>query len=649
MRGSLKVLVILGIVLSLIFTLIPMGFAQKELVKGGQYNLSDYQKITGSKITKYNEAPQLTELVKQGKLPPVEQRLPDDPLVVVPFEEIGQYGGTIRQTHLGMGDTTGWYRLTHEPLVYFDENRRNIYPNLARSWKVSDGGKVFTFYLRKGVKWSDGKPFTADDIIFWYEDITSNKEITPRFPTWLTIEGKPGVIEKVDDYTVRFKFSEPYGYLLERLADGQEVYAPKHYLMQFHPKYTPKEKIEELAKKSGFNYWYQLFVSKSNWAENPELPELRAWKTTTTLAQQYHIAERNPYYFKIDPQGNQLPYVDRFRRELVSNTEIMIMKIISGEIDYQCRHIWNQYSSYPLLMENRGKGGYRVIKYIGAETSTAGIFFNQTCKDPVLRSLFRNKLFRRALSIGIKRDDINALVLLGLGEPSQGLLSKVHPAYVESVDKAYTEYDPAKANRLLDSIGLNKRDKDGYRLRPDGKILTITIDASTHHQPSIDIAQLVVGYWKQLGIKAEVKPIERSLFETRHPANEHEVLVFSIADGLSPLIDQYHAPHTRWCPLWYDWLNTGGKTGEEPPKEVKRLWEIYTKEAISTTSASRRNALLKEIMRIHSENLWIIGTVGIPWMMGIAKENLRNVPESGAIWHPGSDGVFRPEQFFFKK
>ena len=649
MRGILKLLVSITVILALSLALIPAGLAQTELIKGGQYNLSDYQKLTGTKITKFSEAPMLTDLVKQGKLPPVEKRLPEDPLVVIPFEEIGQYGGTLRgEAHLGMGDKTGWWRMSHEPLVYWDVTHKKIHPNIARAWKVSDNGKTFTFYLRKGLKWSDGQPFTADDIMFYYEDVLLNKELTPTFPSWLVMKGKPVTVEKVDDYTVRFKFQDPYGYFVARVAEGQDLYAPKHYLKQFHPKYTAKEKLEELAKKEGFTYWYQLYAQKADWALNPELPEMSAFKTTNLLTSNYHIAERNPYYFKIDPAGNQLPYIDRVRRELVSNIELIVMKIMAGEIDFQLRHIWSLYDNYPLFMENRTKGDYRIIKYIGSITSTGAIYINQNVKDPVLRSLFQNKMFRRALSLGINRNDINQLVLAGLGDVGQGLLSKLHSAYVESVDKAYTEYDPVKANRILDSLGLTKRDKDGYRLRPDGKTLTITIDASTHHTPSIDIMHLVTRYWKDLGIKAEVKVMERSLFETRHPANEHEMHTFTTSFGADGYSGD-RSPNTRWCPLWYNWLNTGGKTGEEPPKEVKRLWQLMNEEFFSTTSDAKRIAILKEAMRLHADNLWIIGTAGVTWMMGIARNNLRNVPDAGFTWHPASPGVFRPEQFFCKK
>ncbi|HPC77566.1 MAG TPA: ABC transporter substrate-binding protein, partial [bacterium] len=180
MRSSARLLISLMVVFSLIVSISPVSFSQSKVMPGDQYNLSDYQKLTGTKITKFNEAPALAELVKQGKLPSVEKRLPEDPLVVVPYEEIGQYGGTLRgEAHLGMGDKTGWWRMAHEPLVYWDCAHRKIHPNLAKSWKVSDNGKTFTFYIRKGLKWSDGQPFTADDIMFYYEDILLNKELTP--------------------------------------------------------------------------------------------------------------------------------------------------------------------------------------------------------------------------------------------------------------------------------------------------------------------------------------------------------------------------------------------------------------------------------------------------------------------------------------
>jgi len=591
MSAYWKKMITLFLCLNLVLVAVSTVFAQgKAAVPGGMYNLRDYEKITGQKISSYNESPQLKELVTQGKIPSVEKRLPEEPLVVQPFDKIGQYGGVIKQTHIGMGAASVWDATLHEPLVYFDNTLKNIYPNVARAWKVSDGGKTFTFYLRKGIKWSDGEPFTANDIMFWYEDILLNKELTPVFPSWLSVEGKPVVVEKIDDYTVRFKFSSPYGYFLNRIAMGNETYAPMHYLKQFHPKYVSKEKLDELTKKEGFSFWYQLFAQKMSWTSNLDVPTIWAWKSITLLSQQYHIAERNPYYWKVDPKGNQLPYVDKWRRELVSGIDMIITKAITGEVDFQFRHIWNAYSYYTVLMENSKKGNYRVVRWPGTDTGAGGIYLNQNVKDPNLRSLFQNRTFRRALSLGINRNDINTLILLGLGEPRQGLGTPGHPAYQERYDKAYVEYDPKRANKLLDSLGLVKRDRDGYRLLPNGKPITITIDAASGYEISMQIMELVTKYWKDLGIKAEARLLERSLYFARTDANEFEACTWSINGGLTP-IDGSWTPANLWCPLWREWLVKGGKSGEEPPKEIKKIWNIITVEAPATTSESKRNAL----------------------------------------------------------
>ncbi|MGQ9629435.1 MAG: ABC transporter substrate-binding protein [bacterium] len=405
-----------------------------------------------------------------------------------------------------------------------------------------------------------------------------------------------------------------------------------------------------MAKAAGFDAWHQFFQQKNRWPYSaPERPEMRAWKSVTDLSDPYQIAERNPYYWKVDTAGNQLPYIDRVMRELVSAVDIMILKVLSGDIDFQGRHLWTQYSSYTVFVQNREKGGYRVLKYRGGDPSRVVIYLNQTVKDPVLRELFRNKKFRIALSLGIDRNEINELVFMGLGEPSQGHSTPGHPAYVESIAKAYTEYDPKKANDLLDEIGLTKRDSEGIRLRPDGKPLNIILDVSSHHPDHVDAAELIVDHWKDIGIKAVVKAEDRTLFNTRGDANEAEIRVWSFSDAVEPLVDQYHAPNTYLAPLWYNWLNTGGKSGEEPPSEVKRLWEIFTDKALATTSEVERTELLKEAMKIWSDNLWAIGTVGIPWYMFFAKNDLRNVPEDAFLWHPGAPGAYDPCTFFFKK
>jgi len=611
----------------------------------------EYQKLTGKKIERFNEAPTLRTMVAAGEIPPIEQRLPEEPLVVEPIEEIGKYGGTLKQCHLGAGDATGWWRIGHEPLIYWDKDRLEFHANVAKSWEVSEDAKVFTFHLRKGLKWSDGEPFTADDIMFWYEDILLNKEITPVVSKWFRTGEEVVKVTKLDDYTVQFRFAEPYGFFLDYLAGGEEPYAPKHYLKQFHIKYVPEEKLKKMTKDAGFEYWYQLFLDKNRWPQStPERPVIRAWKDVTDLSEPFHIAERNPYYWKVDTKGNQLPYIDRWRRQAVSSPDIIDMKVMAGEIDFQTRHIWTHYDCLPLFMENREKGDYRVIRSDSPDSSSrVAFYFNQNCKDPVLRNLFRNKKFRVAFSLGIDRDEVSKGAFLGLAKPNQGHSVPGRPEYVESVALKYTEYNPEKANQMLDEIGLDKRDKDGFRLRPDGKPLTLVMIASTHHKDQIDAAEIVVHQLKKIGLRALLKPLDRTLFDTRRAGNDFEIAVWSFSDPIDPLSDPYHDVRDYWAPLWAQWLDSQGKVGEEPPAQVKRIREIIQHDAIETSDPNRRTELLKELFKIWSDNLWAVGTVYVPFQIVIAKNNLRNIPEHFILWHPGAPGNLAPYTWFYKK
>lgn len=223
--------------------------------------------IVTTRPAKYNEAPMLAQLVKEGKLPPVEQRLPEEPLVYKPVHEIGKYGGTWRAGFTGPADGQNIDRIVHDHLIYWDTAVTKVVPHIAKGWDISDGGRTFTFYLRKGMKWSDGAPFTADDIMFWYEDMYLNEELNPIKAAWMSAGGKPGVVEKVDDYTVRFRFEVPYYTFLETVAslevaghftrggEAMGLFAPKHYMKQFHPKYTDRAELERKAKEAKFDNW----------------------------------------------------------------------------------------------------------------------------------------------------------------------------------------------------------------------------------------------------------------------------------------------------------------------------------------------------------------------------------------------------------
>ncbi|HRR91843.1 MAG TPA: ABC transporter substrate-binding protein, partial [bacterium] len=419
----LKFLAILVLSLSLILSSVSSGFS--AVIKGEQYNLSDYEKLSGKKIGRFSESPQLTELVRQGKLPSLEERTPKELVIIEPWEEIGQYGGTWRRAWLGLSDGAGPFKIAYEHLLRWNVDGSDVVPNIVKKYDVSKDGRNFTFYLREGMKWSDGTPFTTDDIKFWFEDITLNKELTPTFPSWLTTEGKPCTFKVRDKYTFTVSFSKPNAIFPMQLAYFGGFVAPAHYLKQFHPKYTDSKKLEEMAKDAGFQFWYQLFGFKNNWLQNPELPSLWAWKLTSAPTATLMVLERNPYYWKIDPAGNQLPYIDKITHELVQDPEMINMKAVQGDIDMQMRNI--RLQNYTLLMENRDKGNYRVFKWTTASGADFMLEPNQNVKDPVLKKLFQDRKFRFALSLAINREEINQLVFLGLGKPRQASLISASP------------------------------------------------------------------------------------------------------------------------------------------------------------------------------------------------------------------------------
>ncbi len=654
MQSKHNKLIICILAIVLLWGAAGVGLAQ-EASALLQYNtLSEYEEVTGKSITEFSEAPPLSKLVEEGKLPPVEERLPEEPVVIEPLEEIGKYGGALQGPH--WGSAMQYYRITYEPLVRWNADTNEVIPNIAKSWEVSDEGRVITLYLREGMKWSDGEPFTADDVIFWYEDIICNEDLTPVFPSWLKAGGKPtgepGKVEKVDDYTVRFVFESPYTFALQQLASRIDGYAPRHYLEKYHPRYTPMDEIVEEAKKEGFDTWYQLFLQKAARFNNKELPVITAWKVTGSPSDPVFTAERNPYYWKVDTAGNQLPYIDRISWMLVPDREVRVMKYISGETSIT--HYETVEADYTLVMENREKGGYRVFKWIPAATSIGTLFVNQNVKEPVLRELLTDVQFRRALSLAINREEIVQLVFAGLAIPRQHSVYPGSPYYEEKFEKYYIEYDPEKANQMLDEIGLTERDSEGYRLRPDGKTLEILFEVMTGgwgQEP--DIAEMVRTYLKDIGIKVNIKPEETQLWVTRARAGEQEIGVYGTCGAYHPLLDPVGffpiADTCYWAPLYGLWYSSGGKSGEEPTDEIKQLLGLY-EEAMAAVTEEERIALVKRALEIFSDNLWAIGIAAPEARVVIVKNELRNVLDGTLLDNVNyCPGHIYPEQWFFKE
>jgi len=599
------------------------------------------------------QSPLWAEEVKGGKLPALEERLPPDPVVIPVVEEIGQYGGDWRRAWKGPGDTGGPARLWPEALVHFSPDGTKFEPNVFAEWEATEEGKVFTCKISEGIKWSDGEPVTADDFLYWYEDVMLNEEISPHFPSWMKAGGEPGVVEKADDFTVRFKFDFPFPLFILYIAEPR-IPAPKHYMEQFHPTYTSQAEVDKLAKDADFEHWFELYGVKGDMMDNPELPVWNPWVVTTRASATRYVAERNPYYWKVDPDGNQLPYIDRIVHDLVEETELYVTKAIAGELDMQGRHL--AAGQYPLLKENEEKGDYRVLVWKPTLGSNFTVMFNQTFEaDPVVAKYITDAKFKQALSVAIDRDDFNQIMYLGKATPRQATVMDISPDFEPEYATRYIEHDPDKASEWLDELGLDKKDKDGFRLAPEsGEALVMTISFATI-PPYADGCELVKEYWEKVGIKTVVKGEERSVHYERMSSNELQISVWGMDGALYPLwlnyaywIVPWVAGSNRIGTLYGLYRDSGGKSGKEPVGDVGKALEIFDR-ARAEVDKAKSIELASQVLDIASENLWTIGTVLLAQSFMVAKNNMRNVPEVAiSDWILRTPKNTHTEQYFIK-
>jgi peptide/nickel transport system substrate-binding protein len=620
--------------------------------------------------THFREAPQLADLVKAGKLPPVADRLGQDPLVIKPVHEIGKYGGTWRRGFTGPADWSAGVRVAGtDRLVGWDYTGNTLVPNIARGWEVSPDGRTITIHLRRGMKWSDGHPFTADDLLFWFEDMYHNKELTPSPTPYMATKSGPGVLEKVDPSTVRFTFPDPYYALPVVLAgvsplggqaheglNARGGYAPAHYLKQFHPRYVPKEELDRKVKEARFDNWVNLFKARSAWALNPDLPVVSAWKTTAPNNTPTWVLERNPYSIWVDTAGNQLPYIDKIILTLGENLEVINLRAIAGEYDLQERHL--DLAKVPVFVENQQRGGYRLYLDPGGIGTDVALIVNQSyAEDPEIASWLANTDFRRALSLGIDREQLNETFWLGLGVPGSAVVSETSrynpgPEYRQ----LWSSYDPQQANAMLDRLGLTRRDAENYRLRADGKgRLRLLINTYVGFFQFTQVCEMIREQWKKIGLQADIQELERSLAYQRRNANEHQIHVdvhwgtenmFSHSMGTLFPFDAGSAVG----PLYGQWYASNGTAGKGPSPRLREVMEAYT--AAFSVPEQEHIALGKKIWRIAIEEQWTIGTVGLsPAVMGVrvAKVHMGNIParqfNGSTTLSPAQS---RPETFFFK-
>lgn len=609
----------------------------------------------------YKEAPGLAELVKGGKLPPVAQRLPEAPLVLTPVEKAGKYGGTWRQALMGGSDSLIERSVGYTRLVRWNRAWTAVEPDVAEKVDVKPDGTEYVFHLRKGTRWSDGAPFTADDLVFWYQDVLMNKELTPSVPRWLRSGNDPVIVEKIDDVTVKFRFTGPNGMLLENMATtfGSDILAaaPAHYLKQFHKKYNP-DGIDKLVADAKAANWSALFLNKTSfpgrWRATGR-PVLDPWRLTVPYGGTTQVVlERNPYYFKVDPEGRQLPYIDRVTFDIMGDQQAIVLKAINGELDMQNQRL-NGLETRIVLAQNRERSGYRLFKAQPAWSNAMCISLNMTSKNPVLREIFRNRDVRVALSLAINRDELNELIYAGQSQPYQAAPRPGTALYDAEMATQYTKFDPKGANELLDKAGFAKRDGQKFRLGPDGKRISFAVDAATSRRYQIDGLELIKKYWAAVGIEMQVKTIEESFAFARMLANEHDAMVWIGGGGydfLGVLDPKWYFPYENQAAFASAWgiyfQNPNDPNAEEPPEPAKRQQALYV-EMQKTPGTAGQFEVMKKILAITREQFYVIGTNMDADNYGVVKNNMRNVPElMPDTFFYMTPGPTNPEQYFYE-
>lgn len=600
----------------------------------------------------YYEAPMLAERVAAGELPPVDQRLPVNPLVVVPAESIGRYGGSWRTGTIERNGNDLIRNIGYEQLMRYTPNYDAVIPNVAESVEASEDGRVYTFRLREGMKWSDGTPFTTEDVVFWYEDILMNPEVTPTPPAI------PFVIEAIDELTFTWTFEEPNGLFLKDCARTNNERAcahPKAYLSKFHKKYNT-ENLEELMEQYGQDTWAALINFMREPHNNPELPTLWPWKLQAGFGTGLTSvsAERNPYYFKVDPENNQLPYMDRYTLELATDPEVLLLKALNGELTWQEQWI-NAPKNKSVLFDNQEAGGYHLFELTPTTVNCMNIVLNQNCTDEVIREINSNLNFRIGLSHAIDRQQILDVVYLSQGTPAQTAPRPESKYYHERLATQYLEYNPDLANEYLDKA-FPEKDAEGFRLGPDGKRISLVFEIDSGRTTYIDNLELIKPMWAAVGVEMTVRTMDRALWEERvrgtsfdYHASCH---IFGGGAGDAVILDpRYWFPsntgNSFWAKRWAYWyVDPDSELAEEPPDPVKEQIALY-KEIRATADDAKQQELLRKILDIQAD---LFPTIGIAYdgnFYGIASNQLRNIPESlPSSWDYPTPAPYNPATWY---
>lgn len=613
----------------------------------------------------YQEAPMLAEKVAAGELPKVVERLPEDPLVVKVKDSIGVYGGTWRQSATTMLDTIhhiGFYG--GNQLVVWNETGVEVVPNIASSYEVSEDAKSITFTLRKGLKWSDGMPFSMEDVEFWWNDCLHNADLTPSLYTW---EG--ATFEKQDEYTFTITFTEAQPFILTKFAycnadntftDGSTFFRPKHYLQQFHKDYVSAEEMTATLAKYGASDWATLFKDRAKYTSNMEVPTMAPFVMTVDPAITNQVTfSRNPYYWAVDEAGNQLPYLDGCTINLVESVDIGIMKAIAGETDVQISTLAENFANYPLLAEHMEEQGYTLGTFNPNEPNAMNITINVGHRDEEKRAVLGNKDFRIALSEGINREELVASMwTVGpyAAKIAQSSPIETSPYYDEVMTTQYTQFDADAANKILDDMGMTTYDASGYRMSPAGKEFALGVQVPQFADDWIEIGEAVAQQWRNnLKLNITATSVDTNLWDERCKSNDYDISMQTGSNGLAVLDANAVAAltgynNTNWgniyqagAQIWR--TNPSAEGAVEPDEGVKRLWEIGS-QLVVEPNADTRDSLAKEMVSILRDNLYVLGLARRMPSAYLVKNTMHNVYPLTFNWDYGVSGNTRPEAYW---
>ncbi|MBO6826909.1 MAG: ABC transporter substrate-binding protein [Sneathiella sp.] len=602
------------------------------------------------------EVPSLQQSVTLGELPPMAERLPENPRMVEFSEEqqVGRYGGTLRTLIGNPSDVKLLFVYGYARLVGFNQDLELV-PDILESFEVEEN-RIFTLHLRKGHRWSDGASFTSEDFRYWWEDVANNPKLTPAGPpAALLANDQLPTVSFPDAYTVRYEWATPNPNFLPQLAGASPllIYRPSHYLKPFHIKYIDQSKLNKIQKIK-----LKAWASKHNRLDNlykfdnPELPTLQPWRNTTSAPATRFVGVRNPYFHRVDTSGNQLPYIDRVVLS-VSEPKLISAKAASGDVDLQVRAIKLQDATF--LKENETRSDYRTLLWPTVKGSQFVLYPNLNASDPEWRELLRDVRFRRALSLAIDREEINDVLYFGIATEGNNTVQKQSPLFKEEYRTRWATLDFEKANELLDEMGLTERNENGIRLTANGQELSIIVETAGESTEQTDALELIRDSWREIGIALFTKPSQRAVFRNRIFSGETLISVWwGLENGVptaeaSPSVLAPTSQISYQWPKWGQYYETKGASGEEiDMPEAKRLMELYKSWQLALDNKTRTE-IWQEMLSIHAEQQFTIGVVSGILQPVVATNRLQNVPKSAIFnWDPGAHfGMYLPDTFYF--